>query len=207
MTGESFRLLRGLQRKLEETYGAVTGLDVTDFVRSVAGFRPLGQLVVEQAPSSDLNVALLLDRDILAAWESRPTVEHPSRALSVVFEELSHFVYLAFNHQRGRNITALELEMQSEVDRVLLAFHSPFQLHESNPARLLAELLGNEYEGPEQGRYEASRRAAATFIRHLGGGNPGAWTASEFDALRKFFHSDLSEKLRLSNQGKHGPGR
>ncbi len=185
-----------IQSFLEETYGAKTGLDVRDFIRPVAGLDNLGQLWVDQTQNGDLDVAVLLDRDILAAWE-KPQDLSP-RALSVSFEEISHFVYLAYNHERKRNITRLELEAQSEVDRILLAFHKTHEAHPHGGENLLNELVAIPYSDQAGSTYEEARELASKFIRNLSGGDPRTWTPTEFEILRKFFHSDLSEKIHLA---------
>ena len=110
-----------------------------------------------------MNIAVLLDRDLLEACESS------KRSVSVPFEEISHFVYLSFNHNRGRNITTLEMEIQSEVDRILLAFDARFELAVSTQNELLKELLEIPYADRD---YEFARRSAANFLRQLSGGNP-----------------------------------
>ena len=99
-----------IQAQLEEIYGVKTGLDVRDFVRSTPCLKKLGEMLVEQdIKNRDLNIALLFDRDVLAAFEPQSTTEPRtglektslgSRAFSVSFEEISHFVYLSFNHHQ-----------------------------------------------------------------------------------------------------------
>lgn len=188
-------LLSRIQKNLEEKYGAHTGLEVQDFVRSTPRLDNLGTLLVQQS-ESDLDLALLFDRDIFAAFEGQPGRIQKNRALSVSFEEVSHFVYLSFNHARGRNITQLEMEMQSEVDRVYLAFHGPLDdIAPTDQNFLLHEALHRPHASES---YETARKAAANFLRQLSGGDPRAWTAEDLRQLRKFFHSDLSEKLHLA---------
>lgn len=191
--------LHKIQLFLEEGYGAHTGIDVRHFVKAQNALKGSGKLLIEQeAETADLNIALLLDRDILAAWESWNS---PARAqlsaldISVPMEEVSHFVYLSWNHTRGRNVTSLEMEIQSEVDRVFLAFHGELLLPEASALQLLNDLFHKPYTGAD---YELARLTAARFIRFLGDGNPAAWTETEFRQLREFFHSDLSRKIALS---------
>ncbi len=192
---KALRHLELMQIHLEETYGAKTGLQVKEFVRSIAKLDKLGSLVVQTQNNSDLDLALLFDRDILAAFDSSATPS--TRALSVTFEEVSHFVYLSFNHQRGRNVTQLEMEIQSEIDRVLLAFHGGPTTPAAQQNELLTELLEKSYSDAD---YEHARKTAAAFLRQLSGGDPRAWTPGDFTQLRKFFHSDLSEKLHLAKK-------
>ena len=204
------KFLSQIQHTLEDRYGAVTGLDVLDFVRTAPLVPGLGSLLVEQLMGHDLDIALLLDRDILAAWNPSPAGPiHPEadpsmgpfgkRSVSVPFEEVSHFVYLAYNHNRGRNITALEMEMQSEVDRIFLAFHGDFKISNQCQKDLMNELLEVPYTQTENNpRYETARKAAADFVRRLSGGDPRAWSETEFERLRRFFHSDLGRKMGMS---------
>jgi hypothetical protein len=185
--------LSQIQRYLEETYGLHTGLDVTAFIRWTEGFDRLGEMVIEEE-KGNLNLAIIFDRDILAAWDRGRETLKP-REVSVPFEEVSHFVYLAFNHERGRNVTPLELELQSEVDRIMLAFHGEtLKVSHENRKSLLAELFEKKYVSSQ---YEESRLMAVKLLKHLAGGDPSAWSKAEFETLRKFFHSDLSEKLHL----------
>lgn len=187
------QFLSRIQTFLEERYGARTGIDVRDFVRPIEKLDRKGEMLVEQASNeADLNLALLLDRDILSAWEAGRALA-PAE-LAVPFEEVSHFVYLSWNHARGRNVTPIEMEMQSEVDRILLAFHGGWDAGEQNRHELLDQLLHAPYASES---YETARRAAAGFVRRLGG-DPRAWTKREFAALADFFHSDLARKLHLS---------
>lgn len=187
--------LHWAQHALEDFYGARTCLDVRDFVRTLPDFDELGRLHVEQdLQRGDIDLALLLDRDFFSAWQSQ---QKDHRAASVICEEVSHFVYLGFNHRRQRNICALELELQSEVDRILLAFHvdAPENILVHQTA-LLGELSNTSYDLTEP-HYETSRKWAARFVRSLAGGNPAAWSKDDRTLLREFFHRDLSEKLHL----------
>jgi len=202
------KFLSDIQLHLEDVYGAPTGLNALDFVRSTDNFSELGEMIVHQSQSSeDLDIALLFDRDVLDACghalgetqTDEPTNVSPSDALSVSFEELSHFVYLSFNHQRGRDITSLELEIQSEVDRILLAFHGPHRVNREYAEALFVDLCEKKYSQnlKSHDRYETARLCAFHFLRLIGK-HPQAWCQSEFDQLRRFFHNDLSGKIYLS---------
>jgi hypothetical protein len=190
--------LRWAQLELEEFYGAQTGLDVRDFVRTVPHFEALGLLHIEQnVDEGDINLALLLDRDMFSAWQSKQALQ--KRSLGVLLEETSHFVYLGFNHQRGRNISHLEMELQSEVDRIVLAFHpqAPQACRETAQA-LLEELHESPYtQNSKSELYETARRWASLLLRRMGQVHPSQWNQAEASLLRKFFHLDLSEKIHL----------
>jgi hypothetical protein len=197
-------VFKNLQFFLEETYGVKTGLDVSEFIRPLPKLDSLGQLLIDQSNDEEPSVALLLDRDIFEAWcsfsQSSEVSEKDSRRFSVVCEELSHFVYFGYNHQRGRNITALEMEIQSEIDRILLAFHAKLNVTESVKIKLVHELNEISYPTEMGPRYEESRITAKNFLNQLGLKNPQAWAAKEFSILRNFFHNDLPGKLALSKK-------
>jgi hypothetical protein len=192
---KALEALSWAQGTLEDFYGAKTGLDVRDFVRTLPDFPELGRLHVEQdLHRGDLDLALLLDRDLFSAWES----SRHHRAVGVICEEVSHFVYLGFNHRRRRNVSALELELQSEIDRILLAFHpaAPANLV-SHRSALLDELCETPYDLAAKATYEDARKWAAALVRSLSGGDPCAWGDRERRLLCDFFHKDLSEKLHM----------
>lgn len=203
--------LRWAQLKLEEFYGAPTELDVRNFVMTVPDFKSLGGLKIEQDSfNGDLNLALYLDRDMFSAWTSAQCLQ--KRPLSVLLEESSHFVYLSFNHRRQRNISHLEMELQSEVDRIVLAFHdqAPISLK-----MLSQELLVELHEAPYASSqdlitYEKARRWASLFLKRLNDEGPSEWASKELSQLRRFFHLDLSEKihfLRLLGEARVSNGK
>lgn len=194
-------LLHWAQTQLEEFYGAQTGLDVRHFIKTIPNLTDLGRMHIEQNPSDgDIDLALFFDRDFFSAWKSSESLER--RSLSVLFEETSHFVYLGFNHRRNRNISQLEMELQSEVDRILLSFHPQAPWGNIESRKTLSDEILNELHTvsyPESGKeiYETARRWASLLIRRIGRENPIEWNEKESTLLRKFFHLDLGEKIHL----------
>lgn len=194
LTKPDYQKIHGIQLKLEESYGAHTGLNVCDFLVEVPNFAKRGELLIEQN-KEDINIALLLDRDILMAAKESTAKE---RTFSVVAEEVSHFVYLSFNHQKGRNVTKLEMEVQSEIDRIFLAFQGDNLCESEDEKRALLQDLF--YKPYQQEAYEEARLLARSFIRNLSGGDPRAWTSLDLQKIQKFFHCDLAEKIHLSRR-------
>lgn len=188
--------LKSIQGHLEDRYGATTGLNVEDFLRLHPDLPGLGELLVEtetQGAEVHLNLALLLDRDIHSAWQNSQTLREIE--ISVPFEEVSHFVYLCWNHARGRNVTKLEMEIQAEVDRILLAYHGNLGVSDDQAKALLGSLLEKPYD---HAQYEESRLTAAGFVRSLP--DPAKWSREEFRRLRAFFHNDLGGKIALGRK-------
>jgi hypothetical protein len=199
---------RELQTFLENTYGINTLIDVREFIRPLRKLDNLGKLIIDQSNQEEPNVALLLDQDIFEAWSathpttSTNTLSESNLNYSVVYEELSHFVYFAYNHQRGRNITALEMEAQSEIDRLLLAFHSDLSPNSFVKNKILNDVLDTPYSNKVDPRYEESRIIAKKFLLGLSSKDPSKWSPPDFVKIRGFFHTDLSGKIELSNQKK-----
>lgn len=200
-TSSLLEKLRLSQALLEDFYGAKTQLNVCDFVRfvrtaqcdeSVNKNTSPAQLLLKQDPDQkNIDIALLLDRDIFSASHSQP-----HRSWSILFEEVSHFVYLCFNHHRDRNVSRLEMELQSEVDRVLLAHLMDGGLAEANVLDgIIQDLFENSYEDLE--RYEKGRQWAIKYFQKMTKINPREWSSKEYQSLRSFFHRDLSEKIHL----------
>ncbi len=193
------KFLQHIQQSLEEFYGAKTGLDIGEFIRTQNDFHGLGSLIVDQNKPHDIELAVLFDRDLLTAWDPKAEpLEKHLRSISVPFEEVSHFVYFAFNHNRGRSVTPLELEIQSEVDRILLAFHGPVPLALEQKLELLRDLKRRPYSKEQHQRYEDSRKIAKTFLLNHLPENPQDWEKPQWHTLSRFFHSDLAEKIHLS---------
>lgn len=194
--------LRSMQSLLEEFYGAPTALNVCDFVKVFSRYEsqpdkqpfndiPAQLLLRQEKSSNDLDIALMLDRDIFSASGK---IKH--RSWAILFEEISHFVYLCFNHNRGRNVSRLEMELQSEVDRFLLAHLFRDSLfNRSCRSSIIHDLFESPYEDLKI--YEKGRKWAIKYLRKLSIKNPEEWGLNELQSLRQFFHRDLAEKIHL----------
>lgn len=128
-------ILARVQQGLERLYRVETNLDVTDFVvdarardaaltggQGAEARRPREQLLVHQGASSgDVGLALFVDDAALANLERHD----PSAGLHdsnfsdfcLAVEGVSHFVYVAVCAARDRTVSALELELQAEIDK------------------------------------------------------------------------------------------
>jgi hypothetical protein len=120
-------MLGALQRGLELLYRIDTALDVRDFLLDAAArdaFNPARapreQLLVAE-DGNGLELGLFVDEQVLANLEGRdPRTCLDDGSLAdflLTVEGVSHFVYLAWRARRKRQVTALELELQAEVDK------------------------------------------------------------------------------------------
>src|SRR5437879_770695 len=119
-------VLRALQGGLESMYRVETDLDVRDFL--VGGEKrdslrieraPKEQLFIKQAEGA-LELGLFVDERTLENLERRdPRRRLDERNLQdflYAVEGVSHFVYLVHRARVDRPVSAVELELQAEVD-------------------------------------------------------------------------------------------
>ena len=122
-------VLGRLQKGLESLYRVETRLEVESFLISEGDRRDLGvarapreQLLFSQGRDQDeVRIGLFLDRGVVSNLEKND----PARGLDesnfadfcLAVEGVSHFVYLALCAAGDRSVSALELELQAEVDK------------------------------------------------------------------------------------------
>lgn len=215
-------VLARLQRGLESLYRVETNLEVDAFLvdddaREAAlggqedigggegtGRRPKEQLLVSH-DADELQLALYVADDVIANLESRD----PAAGLDdgnfgdfcLAVEGVSHFVYVALCARAERPVSALELELQAEVDKYV----SCLFVLDAGPelaAVLRRQLFDHvsfapDLDGAERERYvtanaEARRYAASLERRYL---LPGR-TPDMLRELRRFY--------RLGWDGKRG---
>lgn len=200
-------ILTRLQRGLESMYRVETRLEVDAFVideeqrqqtASPAARAPREQLLVSEL-GDDLGLALFVDAAALANLKAND----PAAGLHdgnfgdfcLALEGVSHFVYVALCAARDRRVSALELELQAEVDKfaccVLLAGRHP-----GLRRRLFSTIrYADDLDATERDRYrtandEANRYAEALDRRFV---QPDRLTAMLTD-LRQFYRLDLDAK-------------
>jgi hypothetical protein len=200
-----------LQRGLETLYRVETRLDVDAFMVGeqarhqalAAGTarRPREQLLVSHS-GEDLELGLFLDREALSNLAANDPAEGLSEAnfwdFCLAVEGVSHFIYVALCAARNRPVSALELELQAEVDKfvsctLLTNRRDTGRLRE----RLYEEVsLAADLDDTERDRYqtandEAHRYARSLDRRFLRHGR----VAGMLVELRRFYRLSLPDKL------------
>jgi hypothetical protein len=210
------RVLGRLQTAIEDLHAVETDLDVRAYVvddetrRSIPGAREglPEQLFVREAQDG-LELALYIDPAVVARLEN----DRPHRRLHdgniesfcIALEGVSHFVLLAWRARIGRPISPLELEIQAEVDKFVLAWlllaRQGQRLDRTAPrlARQLFERfeLRDAVPPAEASRYETANRVAKEYCRSL---------ALRFGLdrndrrirrdVRRYYRRGLAEKMR-----------
>ena len=120
---------------------------------------------------------------------------------------MSHFTYYAWNGERDKNVTLLELELQAEVDKfvttgMLLKQQSGREPHELHAWLFDKPHLDSELTGAERDRYRRANRYAGKYCRRLEAAlMRGADDESVQSELRKFYR--LSQQSKLAHIDAH----
>jgi hypothetical protein len=213
--------LNQLQHLLEELNAVRAPLRVTEVLLPPAQARALRGTAVRSAGEQvfalqdDAAEALHLGVYIDPRWQCQLAFSDPRRALTDdnlpalhgAVEGISHFVALSHAAGIDRQVSALELELQAEIDKFVLsarladaaAPHSldPAALFERQFARArFASDLGAE----EAQRYRLAHRGAARLLQHWLRRYDGRCAHPAMVAeLRRFFRLSRADKLRLAD--------
>jgi len=209
-------VLRALQGGLESMYRVETELDVCDFL---VGGDERDALRVERAPREQL----LIRRDDeglqLGLFVDERTLENlamrdPRRRLDaqnlqdflLAVEGVSHFVYLVHRARQERPVSAVELELQAEVDKYLVSLLVSWNQNGEPPSDLRERLFANihfagDLSREERERYELANSAADEYASSLE--QRFVRTRAVDDMLgevRRFYRKGLAEKLEYISQ-------
>lgn len=176
-------LLSRIQHGLERLYRIATGVDIRDFMiaaeaRTAAlddGARaPREQLLLAE-DGGGLLVALFVDPIVVANLErhdpSAALGDHNAGDFLLALEGVSHFVYAVRCAQLERPVSALELELQAEVDKYALATcllmrQARGQFHRGLHRRLFSQVgFLTTLDAQGRQRYWEANRGAANFCR------------------------------------------
>jgi hypothetical protein len=202
-------MLADVQRGLETLYRIETDLDVRHFVidaetRDAIGVaRPAREQLLVSEADGDVHLALFVDDRALANLAAND----PRRRLDgsnlqdflLTVEGVSHFVYVAWRAQRKRPVSALELELQAEIDKYVtcvLTLRGQGGVGDLVPRLFDEWTLAPGMDADERERYlvaNSNARAYATAIdaRYVARDDvPGM-----LDELRRFYRLGVADKL------------
>ena len=209
-------VLRALQGGLESMYRVETELDVCDFL---VGGEGREQLRIERAPREQLlirpddeglQLGLFVDERTLENLELRD----PRRRLDdanlqdflLAVEGVSHFVYLVHRARLERPVSAVELELQAEVDKYLVALLVSWNQHGEPPSDLRARLFANvtfagDLSREERERYQLANSAADEYAASLEARFVRSHAVDDMlGEARRFYRKGLAEKLEHITQ-------
>jgi hypothetical protein len=167
--------------------------------------------IVEEG--SEVRVGLFIDREVLERLAQRDPLdrldENNLQDFCTALEGVSHFHYLLWSLNRGREVSLLELELQAEVDKYAGALtlltrqcggQFPSTLHATMFDRVR---FAPDLDTSERRRYEEANRHAARYCRDLDErflkprrSRPEAWVSE----LRRFFRFPHHQKLQAASR-------
>jgi hypothetical protein len=207
-------VLGRLQLGIESLYRVDTHLDIELFLidederrRACVARAPREQVLLTQDARDEVRIGLFVDREALANLEAHD----PGRGLDetnfddfcLAVEGVSHFVYLALCAADDRAVSALELELQAEVDKFACCVLLTADAHRGGgDTRVLRRRLfdqvtfASDLDADERDRYRVAngeaRRYADTLARRYVA--PDRMPAM-LPELRQFYRFGLDAKL------------
>lgn len=189
-----------VQKGLERLYGLDEGPAVEGYMEAAEdGERET--LLVREADDGVFEVALKVQSlgERQFDLEDAPQLDR----LCQLIEGVSHFVYFSHRAQGDRETTALEMEVQAEVDKYVILATSLGALDVRRSARLRQRLYdavryAHEAHTELGERYRVANRAAHRFVHHLERSYVAGGHFREMRTeLRRFFHFGQSDKMHL----------
>jgi hypothetical protein len=207
--------LASLQEALAEIYDLHSTPDVGDFLMTdrerlaqLPGTRHSDEQLIVAEDGDTLSLGLFIDAAVLARLAHRDPYESLTGANLADYltaaEGVSHFVYVAWNAGHDKPVTLLELELQAEIDKYVLA---AWLLREQGAGRFPRELhhalftlarVDPVAAGTRAGLYRTASRYAARFCRRIAGRleNTARSASRELLAeLRRFYRLGNARKL------------
>lgn len=209
-------VLRALQGGLESMYRVETDLDVCDFL---VGGEERDALRVERAPREQLLIRRDEEGLQLGLFVDERTLENlamrdPRRRLDaqnlqdflLAIEGVSHFVYLVHRARQERPVSAVELELQAEVDKYLVSLLVSWNQTGEPPSDLRERLFTNirfagDLSREERERYELANSAADEYASSLEQRFVRTHAVDDMlGEVRRFYRKGLAEKLEYISQ-------
>ena len=204
-------ILTRLQLGLEALYRVDTRLDVEAFViderqRQESGVAraPREQLLVSES-GDELSMALFVDAKAIETLERHDPASglHGENFADfcIALEGVSHFVYLALCAAGERRVSALELELQAEVDKYLLVLLGTWREGGAPPSDLRERLFRrvrfhDDLAPDERERYETANSAACEYAASLEERFVRRRAVDEMlGEMRRFYRMDCATKL------------
>jgi len=211
--------LSDLQTTLQSIYEIETCHRVQDFVIHDVEMvehldqsynrRDIPEKLLIQEDNSNLNISLYLDSRLIECLnQAGPTLLADDPGIVdfwTVLEGVSHFLYVIHRAEFDHEFSLLELELQAEIDKYVIASYFSPDPRQSSLWNLYDRLysswkLDDQLESHERERYYLASTMAARFARdlarrQLAGEDPGKTTRQ----LRRFYRLSHHQKLRVIN--------
>lgn len=163
-----------LQRDIEELYGLGQGLAIDQFLISSQELKEVASDSSRLAPQVLLKeengvvlFAVHVGDEILDRFEAGEIEESDLSDFVSVAEEVSHFRYLTWSAANERSVSLLDVEVQGEIDKFLLAVRY-FPEEEDLRERMFERISFDEHLGGDDlDRYIEANRLGEKFCRQI----------------------------------------
>ncbi|MFH1017783.1 MAG: hypothetical protein V1798_06315 [Pseudomonadota bacterium] len=191
--------LRALQRIIEKIYRLDSNAPVERFLVSAEELKGLNpgskdtspQILLRQGEDETLFLAVHIGDKTLRRIRGKGPNTIRLKDLMEAAEEISHFVYLSWSAANDRPVTLLDVEIQGEIDKFLLArMVRPYE--PDLAARLFERFSWKEpMHAEERERYREASRLARKFCASLGR------FKNALRRLREFYRLNSQARLAL----------
>lgn len=202
-----------IDRALKDLYNLDSPLQAEDFLvaNPLGNQDPAPPAALYIAPPTEaedtLSLGIYLNPEVhrqlgsltnqLGAWTGGQIA-----AFGVAAEEISHFRYVVHNAPQGRSVSHLELELQGEIDRFILAFFAMSLPFADLFSRFFETFQWFENLSAEQKeRYEEANRLAKAFLVKNANLMANSQRRQEFlKRVREFYRLSLEEKVSQASR-------
>ena len=211
-------MIAEIQRLLSRIYDVDLDSDVRDFLcdreeaMAVVGDEvDRGEVLLVLEEEEDISVGLYIQKQALESLknlESAAVCPEGFPAFSLATEGVSHWLYLLFRAHHEGAVSALELELQAEVDKYaagLLAGNGAGAIRQRSRRLRRRILRGVEFldgaDTPEGSRYREAHQLAARYIAWLEREYVDTGRLPElFAELRRYYRLSRREKAERASR-------
>ena len=215
-------LLAAMQDRLSSLYETpiehrvmdylVTDARIADALEQAATPRANAERLLLRQSEDSLDVALYIDTRIMEALaDLDPHTCLDARNLNdflTALEGVSHFNYLVWNALHERQVTQLELELQAEIDKYVVATMlldeqgTAADADHFHTAMFTFVVFDPDLDAPAEQRYRDANHYAAKYCRRLTRQFPAQHREPSFiNELRRFYRLSRNDKIRCIDNG------
>lgn len=198
-------MIQILQKKIEELYRLAGCPEAKKYILSPKQFKKLSDAtdepqVLYMDEGSDATLGIYLGSDIFHRIKKNQKI-FSFKDFCVMAEEISHFIYIVWSKSNDKKINLLDLELQAEVDKYVLAtnfFKSKGEVFEKifESFRMRKNLRKDEEE-----RYYTAHRLGKKLASNLQ--KTKISSIQKINWLRMFYRQSITSRILLIEKGLH----
>lgn len=206
-------ILKEIQKHLQKLYQLHIPYNIEKYIlkKRKGGSIEIGdrchrEVFLIHQKENQLEIGLYIEANILTLLKKQNPFQQLTQAnldsFFVAIEGVSHFIYFLSRAQNNQELTQLEMELQAEIDKYLLATFVFEYQHKNQPHFLLQYLFENyglpeDLNVEERLRYQEANRFALKFCAQLETNylKHKRWNEA-LSCARQFYHLNHWDKIR-----------